>query len=43
MFFVYEIGRNEKDLTKRQKIDNLALSSVEWKQVKLFNNLPAVC
>ena len=40
--FVYEIGRYEKDLTKHQKIDNLALSSAEWKQVKLFNDLLAV-
>ena len=41
--FVYEIGRDEKNLMKRQKIDDLALSSTEWEQVKLFNDLLAVC
>lgn len=41
--FVYEIGQDERDHTKRQKIDNLALSPVEWERVKLFNDLLAVC
>jgi hypothetical protein len=40
--FVYEIGREEKDLIKRQKIDNLALSPVEWEKVKVFNDLLGV-
>ena len=40
--FVYEISRDEKNLMKRQKIDDLALSSTEWEQVKLFNDLLAV-
>ena len=39
--FVYEIGR-EKDLPKCEKIDDLALSPMEWGQVKLFNDLLAV-
>ncbi|KAJ8496334.1 hypothetical protein ONZ45_g12488 [Pleurotus djamor] len=37
--FVYELGRLEKDLTKRAKIDNLKLSSAEWKRVKLLLEL----
>jgi len=41
--FVYEIGQDERDHVKRQKIDDLALSPVEWEKVKLFNNLLAVC
>jgi len=40
--FVYEIGRDEKDLVKHHKINHLQLSSVEWEQVKLFNDLLAV-
>jgi len=40
--FVYEIGQDERDCTKRQKIDDLALSPVEWEQVKLFNDLLGV-
>jgi uncharacterized HAD superfamily protein len=40
--FIYKIGLDEKDLTKHKKINNLTLSSVEWGQVKLFNNLLAV-
>jgi hypothetical protein len=40
--FVYEIGREEKDLAKRQKIDDLRLSDHEWEQIGLFNNLLAV-
>jgi hypothetical protein len=39
---VYEIGREEKDLTKRQKIDDLRLSDDEWARVQLFNDLLAV-
>lgn len=41
--FVYEIGHDEKDLVKRQKIDNLVLDCAEWEDIKLFNNLLAVC
>lgn len=41
--FVYEIGQDERDHVKRQKIDDLALSPVEWEKVKLFNDLLAVC
>ena len=40
--FVYEMGREEKDLAKRQKIDNLALDPGEWEDIKLFNDLLAV-
>jgi hypothetical protein len=40
--FVYEIGREEKDLAKRQKIDDLRLSDHEWEQIGLFNDLLAV-
>jgi len=40
--FVYEIGQDERDCTKHQKIDDLALSPVEWEQVKLFNDLLGV-
>ena len=40
--FVYKISQEEKDLLKHEKIDNLALSPAEWKQVKLFNDLLAV-
>lgn len=40
--FVYEIGRDEKDLAKREKIDNLRLNKGEWDELKLFNNLLAV-
>ena len=40
--FVYEIGRDEKDLEKREKIDNLRLDAKEWKTLKLFNDLLAV-
>jgi len=41
--FVYEIGQDERDRTKHQKIDDLALSPVEWDKVKLFNDLLAIC
>lgn len=40
--FVYEIGQEEKDLLKHEKIDDLTLKPVEWAQVKLFNNLLAI-
>jgi hypothetical protein len=40
--FVYEIGRDEKDLGKREKIDNLQLDAAEWDELKLFNDLFAV-
>jgi hypothetical protein len=40
--FVYEIGRDEKDLGKREKIDNLWLDAAEWDELKLFNDLLAV-
>jgi hypothetical protein len=36
------MGREEKDLTKRQKIDDLRLSDDEWERVGLFNDLLAV-
>ncbi|KAN0113570.1 hypothetical protein V8E52_007634 [Russula decolorans] len=39
--FVYEIGRDEKDLGKREKIDNLQLDAAEWDELKLFNDLLA--
>jgi len=40
--FVYEIGRDENDLGKREKIDNLRLDAEEWDELKLFNDLLAV-
>jgi hypothetical protein len=40
--FVYEIGRDEKDLGKREKINNLRLDAEEWDELKLFNDLLAV-
>jgi len=40
--FIYEIGRDEKDLRKREKIDNLRLDAGEWDELKLFNDLLAV-
>lgn len=40
--FVYEIGREEKDLSKRKKIDDLLLSDAEWERIGLFNDLLAV-
>ncbi|KAF8231446.1 hypothetical protein L208DRAFT_1277338, partial [Tricholoma matsutake] len=39
--FVYEIGRDEKDLTKQLKIDSLQLSAGEWECIGLFNDLLA--
>lgn len=41
--FIYEIGRDEKDLAKRLKIDSLWLVEEEWTRVRLFNDLLAVC
>jgi hypothetical protein len=40
--FVYEIGREERDLGKQQKIDQLQLSNNEWGHITLFNDLLAV-
>jgi hypothetical protein len=40
--FVYEIGREEKDLEKRKKIDGLKLTPEEWGRVKSFLDLLAV-
>ena len=40
--FIYEIGRDEKDLAKRLKIDSLRLVEEEWTHVRLFNDLLAV-
>jgi hypothetical protein len=40
--FVYEIGRDEKDLGKREKIDNLRLDAAEGDELKLFNDLLVV-
>jgi len=40
--FVYEIGRDEKDLGKHEKINNLWLDAREWNELKLFNDLLAV-
>jgi len=37
--FVYEIGRDEKDLVKRAKLDNLKLTEEEWGRAKLFLDL----
>ena len=39
---MYEIGREEKDLSKRKKIDDLLLSDAEWECIGLFNDLLAV-
>ena len=36
------MGREEKDLMKRQKIDDLRLSDNEWERIGLFNDLLAV-
>ena len=37
--FVYEIGQQEDDLSKRVKIDALKLTDEEWVRVSLFCNL----
>ncbi|KAF8230568.1 hypothetical protein L208DRAFT_1214034, partial [Tricholoma matsutake] len=39
--FVYEIGQEEKDLSKCKKIDDLFLTDAEWECVGLFNDLLA--
>ena len=39
--FIYEIGRDEKDLAKQLKTDSLWLVE-EWTHVRLFNDLLAV-
>jgi len=36
------MGKEEKDLAKRQKIDSLQLSNEEWEHLGLFNDLLAV-
>lgn len=36
------MGKEEKDLVKRQKIDSLQLSIEEWGRLGLFNDLLAV-
>lgn len=40
--FVYEIGRDEESLDKRQKIDSLRLSDNEWSLVSDLLALLAV-
>ncbi|KAF5337979.1 hypothetical protein D9758_014306 [Tetrapyrgos nigripes] len=37
--FLYELSREEKDVTKRRKIDGLALSNDEWIQVNTLIDL----
>jgi len=37
--FVYEMGRQEQDLSKRAKIDFLQLTSAEWTRVGQFTDL----
>jgi hypothetical protein len=39
---VYEMGLEEKNLEKRQKLDQLRLSREEWERLDLFANLLAV-
>ncbi|KAF5347372.1 hypothetical protein D9758_011302 [Tetrapyrgos nigripes] len=39
--FLYELARKEKDLTKRRKIDRLALTDDEWIQVNTLIDLLA--
>lgn len=41
--FVYEIGRVETDLKKREAIDNLRLNDEEWGEIKTFVSLLEVC
>jgi hypothetical protein len=41
--FVYEMGLQELDLSKRAKIDYLKLSSNEWSRVGQFADLLSVC
>jgi len=40
--FVYEMGLQEPDLSKRAKIDYLKLSSIEWSRVGQFADLLSV-
>ena len=40
--FVYEIGQQEDDLSKRVKIDALKLTDEEWARVSLFCDLLSV-
>jgi hypothetical protein len=40
--FVYEIGQQEDDLSKRVKIDALKLTDEEWVRVGLFCALLSV-
>jgi hypothetical protein len=40
--FVYEIGQQEDDLSKRVKIDALKLTDEEWVRVGLFCDLLSV-
>ena len=40
--FVYEMGLQERDLTKHAKIDYLRLTSVEWTHVSQFADLLSV-
>ena len=40
--FVYEIGQQEDDLSKRVKIDALKLTDEEWVRVSLFCDLLSV-
>lgn len=37
------MGREEKDLTKRHKLDRLQLVDDEWERLGLFNDLLGVC
>ena len=39
---VYEMGLEEKNLKKRQKLNQLRLSQEEWERLDLFANLLAV-
>ena len=39
---VYEMGLEEKNLEKHQKLDQLRLSQDEWEHLDLFANLLAV-
>jgi hypothetical protein len=41
--FVYEMGLQERNLSKRAKIDNLRLSTEEWTRVGQFADLLSVC
>jgi hypothetical protein len=41
--FVYEMGLQESNLSKRAKIDCLKLSPTEWSRVGQFADLLSVC